>query len=296
MTPAMSADNDDKPKPTIEDINATFGDLFSQFFGGNRGTTPARGRDLRYDLTLRHTEARDGTKQEIAYRRRVRCASCEGTGARGGVTNPCTACTGTGQIQKTQGFFTVQATCGTCRGTGAVALYDCDDCEDGTMSEPATVTVAVPAGIENGQTLRLAHRGDDARRPDGEAGHLYIVITVDAIGALVREGDDVVFEVAVGLRELLLGGTIEVATLDGPTRVRVPRNVRDGAVAVLANHGHIKPSAPAAGGDPYRDAGARGEQRVVFRVAPEVVHARMRLLVSVVGIGLAILALVMSTV
>lgn len=249
----------------LEDVFGQFQQLFGDFFGAlSPGGTPGtrRGADRLLPMTISYVDARDGCKRTVEVTRRRACRRCEGTGAERGITYPCQLCRATGLTSQAQGAFMVSTTCSVCKGRGRYAEVPCDSCEDGLLEDVEAITLSVPAGVETGIKLRLAGKGDECVA--GTPGDLYVDLTVDAIGVLVRRGDDVVLEVLVGARHRLLGGSLEVPTLDGPQRIRVPRGVGDGDTVRLPGKGHVRATA-SSGGDPYRDLG-RGDQIVVFRL------------------------------
>jgi molecular chaperone DnaJ len=280
---AGSARSNPPPFTNVEDIFSAFGDLFGDFFGGKRGV---RGSDVVQPLELSYVEARDGTKKTVEVARRVRCEACKATPG-----TPCTACGGKGQTQHAQGFFMVQTTCPACKGAARIAP-PCGACEGGLVKTPGTLDVTVPSGVTAGVRLRIPDRGDD--HPSGAPpGHLYLEVVIDNTDVLVRDGDDVTFETEVPANRAVLGGKLEVDTLDGRAMIHVPRFVRDGAVITLGGKGHAR--AIASGSDPYRGEVARGDQRVILRVSREAQARRNKLLIAagaaVCAVALALLAL-----
>ena len=266
----------------IEDIFEQFQDMFGEFFGGKRG---ARGGDLVQPLRLSYVDARDGTTRTVQVARRVRCEACKAT--RG---EACSRCKDTGKVQHVQGFFTVQAVCPECKGAPRVVTKPCGACEDGLVRKAATLHVTVPPNVKPGMKLRVPNKGDE--HPSGPPGDLYLEIVIDNPNTLVRNGDDVTFETEVPSSRALLGGKLDVETLDGPATIEVPRFVRDGAVVTLTGKGYAR--AANASGDPYRDI-ARGDQRVVLRLSREMQLQREKLvfvvLAVVVAVAIALFAL-----
>jgi len=199
----------------VEDILSAFGDIFGDFFGGRGGgRRQPRGADLRVDLNLTFAEAVWGTSKDVKVTREVACATCTGTGAKpGSRPETCRTCQGKGQVVHAQGFFMVQTTCPQCRGAGKQIKDPCDDCRGrGTRGESSTLNVTVPAGVDDGQTLRLAGKGESV--PGGTTGHLYVVLHVQGDERFKRDGEDVLTEVQVSFVKATLGGEIEVYTLD----------------------------------------------------------------------------------
>ncbi|HVV88297.1 MAG TPA: molecular chaperone DnaJ [Kofleriaceae bacterium] len=202
---------------SVEDIFSAFGDIFGDFFGGGRqrGGRSARGADLRVDLELEFAEAVWGASKELKLTRDVPCTTCHGTGAKAG-TKPetCSTCSGRGQVVHSQGFFMVQSVCPRCRGEGKTVKEACTDCGGRrTQPEASTLTVTVPPGVDDGQTLRLAGKGETAPGGGG-AGNLYVVLHVRGDERFHREGEDVLSEVPISYVKAILGGEVEVFTLD----------------------------------------------------------------------------------
>ena len=245
----------------VEDIFSAFGDLFGDFFGGRasgRRGQP-RGADLRVDLGLTFPEAVWGTTKEVKISRQIGCATCSASGAKpGSKAETCATCQGKGQVVHAQGFFMVQTTCPHCRGAGKAIKDPCEDCRGrGTTTETATLSVAVPSGVDDGQTLRLANKGETA--PGGTTGHLYVVLHVQGDERFRREGDDILTEMPVSFIKAALGGELEVYTLDdncnGTATVMLEPGTQPGDVMVRRGAG-----VPRVG-----EAG-RGDQVIQFKV------------------------------
>jgi molecular chaperone DnaJ len=274
--------------PPMEEIFDSFKDLFGEFFG--TASKDKRGADRRQQLRVSYVEARDGAARDVAVTRRTLCPTCAGTGARDGATEPCTSCKATGSRHATQGMFQIQTPCSVCRGSGAIPIAACEACDAGGIEQVETIRVTVPAGVQTGQQLRCAGKGDVIR--GGETGHLYLTILVDTLGVIQRTGDNVTLETQVDTRHLLFGGVLDVNTLDGPVSVRVPRGVEDGTVITLPGRGHPRSSAAPASSNPYRGAVPRGDQLVVFRVPPEAKRTRTQVIWGITLAGaLLVLAL-----
>ncbi len=203
---------------SVDDIFSAFGDIFGDFFGGRGaggGRRAARGADVRVDLQLTFPEAVWGVSKEIKVQRDVSCTTCSGSGAKPGTkAESCAACNGRGQVVHNQGFFMVQSTCPRCRGEGRVVKEPCVDCNGRrTQVETSVLAVTVPAGVDDGQTLRLANKGETP--PGGGApGHLYVVLHVRGDERFQRENEDVLTEVPVSFVKAILGGEVEVPVLD----------------------------------------------------------------------------------
>jgi len=202
----------------VDDIFSAFGDLFGDLFAGRgRGggrRRAQRGADLRMDVRLSFAEAVHGIEKEIQVARDVPCSACSGSGAKPG-TRPqaCETCEGKGQVLHSQGFFVIQTTCPTCRGQGSIIREPCNDCRGrGVEPEQTTLNINVPAGVDDGQTLRLAGKGEVAPG-GGPPGHLYVVLHVEPDARFVRDGDDILTDVHINVVIATLGGIVQVPTL-----------------------------------------------------------------------------------
>lgn len=218
-----------------------FGDVFGDIFGGGarRGGSQAyRGADLRYNLELSLEEAVHGTEVRIRVPTWIRCESCAGTGAKSG-TSPtaCTTCGGHGQVRMQQGFFSIQQTCPTCRGAGRVIKQPCVDCQgQGRVRDTKTLSVKVPAGVDEGDQIRLSGEGE-AGEGGGTAGDLYVVIRLKPHPLFKREQDDLYCEVPMSFAAAALGGEVEVPTLDGRATLKIPPETQSDKVFRLRGKG-----------------------------------------------------------
>ncbi|WP_397449900.1 molecular chaperone DnaJ [Pseudomonas sp. NA-150] len=209
-----------------------FGDVFSDFFGGGRGGSRGgaqRGSDLRYTLELNLEEAVRGTSVNIRVPTLVNCKPCDGSGAKKG-SSPitCTTCGGIGQVRMQQGFFSVQQTCPRCQGQGKVISDPCDSCKgDGRVEEYKTLAVKVPAGVDTGDRIRLSGEGE-AGTQGGPTGDLYVVINVREHAIFQRDGSHLYCEVPISFADAALGGELEVPTLDGRVKLKIPEGTQTG--------------------------------------------------------------------
>ncbi len=200
-----------------------FGDVFGDIFGGQRGGGAARGSDLRYTLELDLEEAVKGTTVEIDVPKLTQCGSCKGSGAKPG-TRPkdCTACNGVGQIRMQQGFFSVQQTCPTCRGRGQVIGDPCQPCRgQGRVEQTKKLSVKIPAGVDTGDRIRLAGEGE-AGPMGAESGDLFVQVAVRQHEIFERDGRDIYCDVPISFVDAAIGGELEVPTLDGRVKLRIP--------------------------------------------------------------------------
>lgn len=226
---------------SVDDVFSAFGDLFGDFFGRRGGGRRApRGNDLRVDMTLTFAEAVWGTSKEVKVHRDIPCEKCSGSGAKAGSKpDVCGTCGGKGQVVHAQGFFMVQTTCPRCRGEGRLIKDLCEACEGRRVqTETSTLNVTVPAGVDDGQTLRLAGKGEVG---PGGAGHLYVVLRVTGDERFRRDQQDVLTEVPINFVKAALGGEITVPTLDegcqGTTTIEVKAGTQPGDVVVRRGQG-----------------------------------------------------------
>ncbi|NNG00582.1 MAG: molecular chaperone DnaJ [Desulfobacteraceae bacterium] len=221
----------------FEDIFSSFGDIFEDFFGfgsGSRGggrSRAQRGSDLRYDLTLDFMEAAFGTETEITVDKMDLCMECEGTGAEAG-SHPetCAQCQGSGQVSRSQGFFTIRTTCPVCRGTGQVIANVCGECRgQGQVKATKTVTVKIPAGVDDNSRLRLSNEGE-AGRHGGPPGHLYVFIHVEAHDFFMRDDTNIICKIPLSFVQAALGDSIKVPTLTSAKKLTIPKGTQPGEV------------------------------------------------------------------
>ena len=216
-----------------------FGDIFGEFFGGGRGRTRAvSGEDLRYNLTISFTDAAFGTTTKVRLPRWERCPECDGSGAksRDGVTT-CSQCRGMGQVRMQQGFFSITRTCPRCGGEGRVITDPCGTCRGRKRVErERTLSVKIPAGVETGNTIRLTGEGELGEY-GGPPGDLYIYLTVEDHPLFKREGQDVLLDVPVSSAQAAMGAEIEVPTLTGGERIKIPAGTQPGQVFRLRGKG-----------------------------------------------------------
>ena len=227
-----------------------FGDIFDAFFGGaspfgggSRGPSgPPRGRDVETVADIAFEQAVFGCTTEVRVRTAVVCDECTGTGARAGTSpKPCTECRGTGQVRRVRqsmlGQMVTTSACGRCSGMGMVIESPCGTCRgDGRREREMTYTVDVPAGIADGQTLRLGAKGAVGPR-GGMPGDLYVHLRVADHPTYQRDGDDLVTDVVVSIAQAALGTELTLATLDGDEVLVVPAGVQFGKEFVLKGRG-----------------------------------------------------------
>jgi len=231
-----------------------FGDVFGDIFGGGRGGSGGgqrvyRGADLRYNLELSLEDAVRGTTVKIRVPTFTGCKTCGGSGAKKG-TQPstCTTCGGHGQVRMQQGFFSVQQTCPRCKGTGTIISDPCGDCHgQGRIKEQKTLSVKVPAGVDTGDRIRLASEGE-AGENGGPPGDLYVQIQVKEHAIFKRDDANLYCEVPISYTTAALGGELEVPTLDGRVKLKVPDGTQTGKLFRMRGKG-VKPVRENAVGD-----------------------------------------------
>jgi molecular chaperone DnaJ len=225
-----------------EGFGDIFGDVFGDIFGGGRrGRSQVfRGADLAYELTLDLERAVRGDEVTIEVPTQITCEECSGSGARKG-TKPvsCTTCGGVGQVRMQQGFFSIQQTCPACKGAGSVIMDPCTDCHGrGRMPKVKHLSVKVPAGVDDGDRIRLSGEGE-AGRNEGPPGDLYVEIRVNPHKLFARDGTDLTCEVPVSFATVTLGGDVELPTLDGHVSLKVPPGTQSAKVFRLRGKGVI---------------------------------------------------------
>lgn len=235
-----------------------FGDgLFSSLFGRARTATRERRRaaDFRYGLELTLEEAAAGVERAIDIPRQRTCSSCRGSGAREGADSTCNRCNGTGQVIREHrsgiGVFRQISACGECRGTGKVIKEPCSLCEGkGMLEETYHVTVAIPAGVDSGHTIRLEGEGEHG---DGDIipGDLYVTVNISKHAVFERHGEDLYMQRDIGMAEAALGASLSVACLDGEASIEVPEGSQNGSLLRLKGKGMPRLGSARRRGDLY---------------------------------------------
>jgi molecular chaperone DnaJ len=225
----------------FEGFADAFSDIFGDIFGGGgaRGRSNVyRGADLRYNLEISLEEAARGADKTIRIPTVEECDTCHGSGAKPGTQpKPCPTCGGAGQVRIQQGFFSIQQTCPKCHGTGRIIPDPCRDCGGaGRVKRQKTLEVKIPAGIDEGMRLRHAGHGEPGVN-GGPAGDLYVEIHIRAHPVFQRDRDDLHCEMPISFTTAALGGEIEIPTLDGMARLRIPAETQSGKVFRLRGKG-----------------------------------------------------------
>ena len=222
-----------------------FGDIFDAFFGGTTSSTrqaPQRGASLQTALRITLNEAAFGCDREIEISRTENCSECQGTGSKPG-TQParCPNCDGAGEVRRVQssifGRFTNVATCPRCRGEGRIITDFCPSCKgSGWEKQQRKILVKVPAGVDNGNQIRLRGEGEEGTR-GGPSGDLFVVISVIEHEYLKREEDNIIYNLSINFAQAALGTETEVPTLDGDSKLKIPAGCQTGTVFRLKSKG-----------------------------------------------------------
>lgn len=223
-----------------EGFGDIFGDVFGDIFGGGRqrGSQVFRGADLGYELRLDLEQAVSGDSITIDVPTQVTCETCSGSGAKKG-SDPvtCSTCGGVGQVRMQQGFFSIQQTCPNCKGVGTTISDPCSSCHGrGRVHKTRTLAVKVPAGVDNGDRIRLSGEGE-AGRNGGPPGDLYVEVRINPHKIFTRDGADLACEVPISVATAALGGEVELPTLDGNVSLKVPAGTQSGKVFRLRGKG-----------------------------------------------------------
>jgi len=236
----------------MEDIFSQFGDIFGEdlfggFFGGQRGRGAQRGRgvrggNLRIKLKLTYEEIARGVTKHVKVKKYVVCTTCGGNGARdkGSVQN-CSTCGGSGQVRRVQNTFLGQVqtvtTCPTCNGEGSVITAKCTNCKgEGRMYVEETVTIEIPAGVQEGMQLNISGRGNAGER-GGPAGDLIILIEEEPHKELQRDGLNVAYDLHISFTDAVFGVQVEVPTIDGRAKIKIPPGTQSGRIFRLKGKG-----------------------------------------------------------
>jgi molecular chaperone DnaJ len=254
------------------------GDIFDAFFGGGTTATrnaPRRGNDLQYGLKIEFEEAAFGCEKEISISRIENCFICHGAGSKpDSKPSRCPACKGTGQVRHMQqsifGRFTNITTCSQCHGEGRIITDPCPQCRGkGREKQQRTMKVTIPPGVDSGSQIRLSGQGEAGTR-GGPPGDLYIVIKVKPHEIFIRDGDNIVYELPLDFAQAALGAEIEVPTIAGTTKLKIPAGSQTGQVFRLK-----------AKGFPHVQARGIGDQLVVLVVfTPESLDKKQRQLLE----------------
>jgi molecular chaperone DnaJ len=229
----------------VQDISDMFGDMFGDIFGGGRRRSgraqgPARGYDLETAVELTLEEVAKGAEKTIEFTRQDTCSDCNGTGAnKGKAPSRCNTCGGAGQVQRAGlgGFFQMVSTCPTCQGAGQIITDPCRKCRGtGLIPKKRTLSVKIPAGVHEGQGIRVGGEGEPGKH-SGPRGDLYCYVRVKAHPFLMRDGSNLVVTVPLRFTQMALGDTIDVPTLDGTKQLKITAGTQHGDIFRIRGQG-----------------------------------------------------------
>lgn len=227
------------------DFSDIFGDIFGDFMGGGRTrqrqtrSAKVRGADLRYNLEISLEQAFQGKQETIQFSTAVKCDTCDGSGSKDkSAPIDCIACNGLGKVHAQQGFFTIERSCSSCNGFGKIIKNPCTTCHgEGRSHKQKTLSVNIPEGVEDGMRIRLTGEGEVGLR-GGQAGDLYIFITIRPHEFFTRDHNDIHCKVPIQMTTAVLGGEIEVPTIDGSrAKVSIPEGSQNGDTLRLKGKG-----------------------------------------------------------
>jgi molecular chaperone DnaJ len=219
-----------------------FGDIFGDIFGGAGGrggrSNVYRGADLRYNLEISLEDAARGSETKIRIPTMAECDTCHGSGAKAGSKpETCPTCAGHGQVRMQQGFFSIQQACPKCHGSGKVIAHPCPTCQgSGRVKQYKTLAVKIPSGVDEGDRIRLSGEGE-AGVNGGPPGDLYVVIQIKPHSVFQRDHNDLHCEMPISFTTAALGGEIEIPTLDGHAKIKIPAETQSGKVFRLRGKG-----------------------------------------------------------
>jgi molecular chaperone DnaJ len=229
------------------DVFSSFGNIFEEFFGFSGGpfggnSRGRRGADLRYDMKIEFEDAVFGAERDIEFERSKTCEPCDGEGAMPGGKSSCSTCGGVGQVRRSQGFFSVQTACPSCRGRGETITKPCKSCKGkGITSESCNLSVKIPAGVDTGLRLRVTGEGEDGAG-GAPAGDLYVILHVKGHDHFERDGEDIILHQPIGIAQAALGAKIEIPTLEGKEKIEIPSGTQHGHRIFVTGQGvpHLK--------------------------------------------------------
>ncbi len=217
-----------------------FSDIFGDIFGGRGGARANvhRGSDLRYNLEISLEQAAHGTETKIRIPTMEKCEPCHGSGSKpGSLPKTCPTCNGHGQVRMQQGFFSIQQACPKCQGSGKIIANPCLTCHGiGRVKQHKTLNVKIPEGVDDGDRIRISGEGE-AGVNGGPPGDLYVVVHLSAHSVFRRDGDNLHCEIPISFTVAALGGEIEVPTLEGHAKIKVPSETQTGKIFRLRSKG-----------------------------------------------------------
>jgi len=228
-----------------DSIFSDFEDILGSFFGfgsqgrrGGRGPRPQRGRDVGLEVSLTMEEAYNGIEKEVNVVKEKNCSICDGAGNEPGhPPETCAQCGGAGSVRRSQGFFSIATTCPVCNGAGKIIKHPCKKCSGrGRMTESKSLKVNFPAGVANGNRLRIGGEGEEGYS-GGRSGDLYVIINVEEHDYFRREDNDLVYELEISFAQAALGDTVKIETFYGTEKIKIPPESQTGKVTRIKGKG-----------------------------------------------------------
>jgi molecular chaperone DnaJ len=228
-----------------DSIFSDFGDILGDMFGfggafSGRGQRrgPRKGSDLGLEVTLTLEESFLGVEKEIAVEREANCDACDGSGSEPGhAAETCRQCGGSGHVRVSQGFFSMATTCSSCRGSGKTVAHPCNKCRgQGRQRERKTIKVTFPAGIDEGNRLRVAGEGEGGRQ-GGSPGDLFIMVRIRPDKVFRRQGNDLLMQLPVSFAQAALGDLVSIKTFEGTEKIKIPPSAQNGQILKIRNKG-----------------------------------------------------------
>ncbi|MBN2346531.1 MAG: molecular chaperone DnaJ [Candidatus Aminicenantes bacterium] len=225
----------------FSDFSDILGDMFGfggPFAGGRQRRGPRKGSDLGLEVALTLKESFLGVEKEIEVERERNCPACDGSGSEPGHSpEPCRRCGGRGTVRVSQGFFSMSTTCSSCQGTGKVVSHPCPTCRgQGRQRERKKIKVTFPAGIDEGNRLRVSGEGEGGRQ-GGSPGDLYIVVRLTADKKFQRQGNDLLVRLPVSFSQAALGDQVSIQTFEGTEKIKIPAGTQTGQILKIRNRG-----------------------------------------------------------
>jgi molecular chaperone DnaJ len=235
---------------TVEDIFSSFGDIFGDAFGGfggfggsrSRSSATRKGANLRVKVSLNLEEVAKGSDKKIKVNKYVACSSCQGTGARGGSSySTCGTCGGHGQVTRVSNTFLGQmqtvSACPSCNGEGKTITQKCTECHgEGIVKEEEVIPISIPAGVAEGMQMTVSGKGNAARR-GGVNGDLLVIINEESDPELIRDGNDLLYNLHISIPQAALGSTVEIPTVEGKVKIKIDSGTQPGKILRLRNKG-----------------------------------------------------------
>ncbi len=251
--------------------------IFDMFFGGGNRRQSNRGRDLRTDIDIEFEEAYKGITKEIKVNKLSECEKCSGSGSKDGKKSKCETCHGEGQVKRTVrtpfGMFAQVTTCNKCEGEGTEMKNPCDKCEgEGRVNKTEEIKVKIPAGVDDGNRLRVSEKGEQGIR-GGQAGDLYVIINVKPSKIFIRDGNDVTLKVPISFTQAALGDEVKIPTLEGDITLKIPAGTQSNTKFKMKGKGF-----------PYLDGYGKGDQFIIAIVqTPTKINKEQKKLLEELG-------------